>query len=193
VKLSPRNEQYSPFVLKQNQFHLRVGESVGYGWRISGRAGGADADDGGRFVAGYRPFAGLALQGTLHSSSDGAFGVAALLRADAYAKYTVRNVSLGTGLPASVKVKDMWDAGAAVVAHWRVAPAWTTWGGPSYEYFEAKVYRETPDAQQKSYYRQARPLGLTGGAAWKRGDWTVSLEGAWTDRVSIGAEAGVSF
>ncbi|HEY5995908.1 MAG TPA: hypothetical protein VIU29_02760 [Candidatus Deferrimicrobiaceae bacterium] len=196
LALSSRKSEFPGITARQKLYYAQV-SAESYGWEWTGRLGGADFSDGRQFDAGLKPFAGVGVRGTLYGDRMGDYGVTASLRADLFSRYTA-DTEVGPRLQGLVRVKDFWDAEAALTGY-RHFDRLTVYAGPVLEYVEAKIYRTTfsgpgIDTTNDSYYKKKSNAGVAGGLSWQQGGKRIGVEGgASGGSYVIGIEASLVF
>lgn len=196
LSLSPRKAEFPGITASQKLYYAHL-SAESYGWEWTGRLGAADFNDGRQFDAGLKPFVGVGVRGHIYGDRMGDFGVTASLRADVFSRYG-SDVQVGPGLQGLVRVKDLWDAEAALTGY-RHFERMTFYAGPVLEYVEAKIYRTTMsginvDTTDKSYYKKKSNAGLAAGLSWQQGGKRIGAEvGASSGSYAIGVEASLVY
>jgi hypothetical protein len=195
--MDPKKADYSKIRARQSGAYAQLAQEV-FGWEWTVRAGMTDFSDGAAFDAGYKPFVGLGLKGYILGDQADTFGLTACFRADVYSRYKVDGVFVAPGQQTTVRVKDLWDAEAGLMAHTRFGRL-TMYGGPMLHYAEAKVYRTVTvpvgiDMTEDSYFKTRSPLGFAGGLAWQKGDLKLGFEaGGISGSYETGLNASIAF
>jgi hypothetical protein len=199
TRLKPGKGSFQSVDIRQNQFYVQLQDDA-FGWAWSGRLGMADFGDGKDFQDGFRPFVGLGVKGFLYGSPDTPFEVVASLQTSVYMKYKKGGVTVEPApvVTESFQVKDYWDFGAGVSAQRRIRPDLSVYGGPMFEYAEAKVYRQRDFTdvsvdRQDTYFKSSPLWGLFGGVVWKLEKVNLNAEARFNGNLSVGVEAAYGF
>jgi hypothetical protein len=197
ISLDPSRSGFpSVKATQRHGYAFAAAESYGVEWTV--RLGAADFTDDHEFDGGFKPFGGVGLRFFVYGDRRRDLGVVASLRSDVYGRYRMRDVTVAPGVRAEVKVKDLWDSEAALLANYRAGDL-TFYAGPVFEYLEAKVYRVTEvpvgvEQFQKSYYKAKSNLGAAGGVSWQLGAGRVGVEGSASGGgYTAGVEASFGF